>query len=224
MYKPGSGKSYLLLIVVFSLLYAACKKEKKTTVYDFSYSGSSYADNTVHFATTPSSGSTFAWDFGDKTAAGIANPDHVYSKGGAYTVYLVVDGDTAHTIKKTLKIGFDSLLMSSLAGSRLYHHSITGHREISSGGDSVTVISYADITMSITIIDPSTIQFGSDSLFFSSSDTGTATFGYYYDDYRASNYGNYNTMIFYFTTNGIHFYRHTKQGVFNYNQEDYRTP
>jgi PKD repeat protein len=223
MRKPCFRKSYLLVISIFALFCAACKKEKKTTVYNFSYSGSSYAGNPVHFTTTPSSGSTFAWDFGDKNTAAIANPDHVYSAGGIYTVALVVNGDTAHGIKKTLSIGFDSLQMASLAGTRTYHHSTTTHREIIGVGDSVTVISFADITVSITTVDPATILFGSDTLFLYSSDTGTAIFGYSYFDNTGYPASNHNNLAFYFATNKIHFYRRS-QYIRNYGQEDYETP
>jgi PKD domain-containing protein len=224
-------KLYFIVFPLFLMLaFAGCKKENKTSIsYDFSWSGSPYVGNTIHFTTTPSSGSKFAWDFGDKNTAAAANPDHIYSVSTSFTVTLMVNDDTAHTIRKTIKIGFDSTLMSTLAGSRLYHHKATSHREMPGGGDSVTVTTYPDITMSILNIDPATILFGSDSgsdsLNYSTTSSGIVTFSYvYYYNTVGIATGTTNTLTFYTTTNKVHYLHHNMDGVFNYTDVEYDTP
>lgn len=57
----------------------------------------------VNFTTTAKSNTySYAWDFGDSTKATTANPTHVYSKEGSYTVRLIVtnEGGCSDTVIK----------------------------------------------------------------------------------------------------------------------------
>lgn len=56
--------------------------------------------------TTPSTGTTYAWDFGDNTTSTVANPTHKYSKQGTYNVKLTatLNGCVAKMEQKSLPI------------------------------------------------------------------------------------------------------------------------
>ena len=208
MHKPLLSKFYVILPFLLSLGFAACKKEKKATVYDFSYSGSSYIGNTVHFKTTPYPDGKSAWDFGDNTSAAVANPDHIYTVAGSYTVSLVLDGDTAHTIKKTLKIGADSLIMAGLMTTRVYKYFSTW---TSNGGPSIIIhdtMSYMDTLISVTMVDPATILFSKENFYVTSFDGTLLKFEHSFDDYSGFSPGphvNYKYLSFYLSTNEVHY-------------------
>lgn len=55
------------------------------------------APATVQFTNQSSNGTSFTWDFGDGVIGYTANPNHVYTSGGLYTVTLVTDGGSCGT-------------------------------------------------------------------------------------------------------------------------------
>ncbi|MCW3120741.1 MAG: hypothetical protein JWQ38_233 [Flavipsychrobacter sp.] len=202
-----TNRHRIVLPLLLALFFTACKKdtkpaEKKTTVYSFSYSGSPYVGNSLHFVSTAPSGSTFAWDFGDTTTSSVAAPGHVYSVAGNYTVSLMVDNDTAHIIKQTLTIGFDSTVMALLTGSRSYRHMYYIYYN---GAPYDTTASLMPVTtLAISKVDANTILLGTDTLFFRSLISRTATFGYTYTTMGHAT-GSYNILTFYADSNKVHY-------------------
>jgi len=60
------------------------------------------SSDTVHFYNSSNpTGSTYAWTFGDGSTSSVANPSHIYTQGGVYTVCLIVS-NPALTCKDTL--------------------------------------------------------------------------------------------------------------------------
>ncbi|MCB9244947.1 MAG: PKD domain-containing protein [Flavobacteriales bacterium] len=55
---------------------------------DFTFSGAGTAPCNVSFTNTSTNATTYNWDFGDGSSSTSANPSHLYSKGGAYSVIL----------------------------------------------------------------------------------------------------------------------------------------
>lgn len=73
---------------------------------NFSYSPSRVLlGNTVYFAnltnTIGASGTTYTWDFGDGSGSTAANPSHLYTAPGIYTVTLTAKGGTVNTCSLT---------------------------------------------------------------------------------------------------------------------------
>ncbi|MDR1369126.1 MAG: PKD domain-containing protein [Dysgonamonadaceae bacterium] len=68
-------------------------------------SGNSYAFKNTAVVTPPNQLTGYLWNFGDNTSSTDASPVHKYSKGGTYTVTLIVYGSIANdTIAKTVSI------------------------------------------------------------------------------------------------------------------------
>jgi PKD repeat protein len=68
-----------------------------------------YTNETVTFTSTANSAVTYAWDFGDGTTSTLANPTHVYTATGTYSVTLKatnVDGCDA-TIAQSITVSQD---------------------------------------------------------------------------------------------------------------------
>ncbi|MCW3120740.1 MAG: hypothetical protein JWQ38_232 [Flavipsychrobacter sp.] len=124
MLSTSSLKSvFSLLVLSCCLPFAACKKNKqdntpvKSTTYTFSYSGKTFVADTVYFTSDAPSSAKFLWDLGDSSTASVAAPNHVYTAAGTYNVALVIDGDTAHTIRQSLTITVDSTYDFSFSGA-----------------------------------------------------------------------------------------------------------
>jgi PKD repeat protein len=59
--------------------------------------------NSVSFTSTSTGGFTYSWNFGDSKSSSLANPTHVYSAAGTYTVCLTVSNSCgSNTICKTI--------------------------------------------------------------------------------------------------------------------------
>lgn len=103
----------LLLLIVFG--FAACKKKDNTQPatgnvpglqYDFSWGGWQLKYEPISFISSAPDNSSFFWDFGDGQTSTEARPVHAYQELSAgYKVRLVINGDEAHAITKTVEIG-----------------------------------------------------------------------------------------------------------------------
>jgi PKD repeat protein len=159
-----------ILLFAFLLLgcIVSCRKTQKTTlIYTFSYTGSPYVWDTISFMSTAPSGSTFLWNFGDSTNSVASNPDHIYSKTGTMIVSLIVNNDTAHTIKDTLIIG--PKYMGMVAGTRLCHHTyIRPIFNVLKNYFYDTTIVGPDISLGINYVSPISVAIGSEILVYTS--------------------------------------------------------
>jgi PKD repeat protein len=104
------GLSMLLIIALFF----GCSKDSPTAstptpapTVDFIYSGANNpAPSTVSFTSTTTNATNYLWDFGDNGSSTIANPQHLYTAAGVYTVKLTVSGAGGTTsTTKTVNIG-----------------------------------------------------------------------------------------------------------------------
>ncbi len=219
-------KAYYIAVPVLLLCLAvACKKTGKTTVvYDFSYSGSQYRGQTISFTSTAPSTSTFRWTFGDSTTSVAPAPTHIYTAPGTYSVSLVVNGDTTHTITKTIGIGIDSTTIAAITGSRVYHHTKRSQIE-NSTGDTTEYFTYADVTIAIIQLNAVTLLFGSDTLFYLSRDTAKVTFNYVFEVKPGGHEtGYYNTLSYYPSTGKFIYDRHGLAGAGGFYDEYYDAP
>ncbi len=106
-------KNTLLISLIFVLM-TSCSKDSPTApsvtptpTVDFSYSGANNASPAnVTFTSITTNTTNYLWDFGDNGTSTAANPQHLYTAGGVYTVKLKVTGagGTTSTIK-TVNIG-----------------------------------------------------------------------------------------------------------------------
>ncbi|WP_112113570.1 PKD domain-containing protein [Flavobacterium aciduliphilum] len=105
-------KSLAMLLMIS--LFFGCSKDSPAAststpapTVDFIYSGANNpAPSTVSFTSTTTNATNYLWDFGDNSSSTSANPQHLYTAGGVYTVKLTVSGagGTTSTIK-TVNIG-----------------------------------------------------------------------------------------------------------------------
>jgi PKD repeat protein len=105
-------KNVVMLLMIS--LFFGCSKDSPTAstptpapTVDFIYSGANNpAPSTVSFTSTATNATNYLWDFGDNSSSTAANPQHLYTAGGVYTVKLTVSGagGTTSTIK-TVNIG-----------------------------------------------------------------------------------------------------------------------
>jgi len=92
--------NWILLILVFAL----CNACKQRTV-DFSYSPTQpRAGQSVSFSNGCDFGEEWAWSFGDNTFSTLKTPSHTYRKPGTYTVTLMVDSTSRHSLSKTIEV------------------------------------------------------------------------------------------------------------------------
>jgi PKD repeat protein len=205
------SKSLLFILPFLCTLILLCCKKRNEIVYEFSYSGSPYIGNVIHFKNTSTGTDRFLWSFGDGTTATVAKPDHTYTNGGIYKVSLVINDDTSHIIKKDVGIGVDSIAMTFLVGTRSYSHS-------SLGQDSTyppTNYTYPDTIMTIKEIDPATISFGNELFYFSSFASGVLKFN---GTTESSDYSHLSYDI----ANDKISYEHYKQASRHYYFTDYK--
>jgi len=102
-----------LPILFLLVLFFGCSKDNSSSTptpaptVDFIYSGANNpAPSTVSFTSTTTNATNYLWDFGDNGSSTIANPQHLYTAAGVYTVKLTVSGAGGTTsITKTVNIG-----------------------------------------------------------------------------------------------------------------------
>lgn len=208
---PVFRSRYLLFLLPFlcSLVFVCCKKEE--IVYAFSYSGSPYIGNVIHFSNTSHGAEKFSWSFGDGTTASEARPDHTYTSGGIYKVSLVINDDTSHIVHRDVPIGVDSVAMSMLVSTRSYSHSSVGQDSTYPPKN----FTYPDTIMTIKEIDPATISFGSELFYFSSFAGGVLKFN---GTKGSSDYSHLSYDI----ANDKIAYEHYKQASRHYYFTDYK--
>ena len=84
-------RQVLLLASVFFLFAGlGCYKKAAIPVADFSYHGSNdtIVPDTLTFRNLSQNASTYEWNFGDSHSSTEANPVHIYTVAGSYTVIL----------------------------------------------------------------------------------------------------------------------------------------
>ena len=98
------------MLFIIAMFFGCSKDDSSSTsapTVDFSYSGANNpAPSTVSFTSTTTNTTNYLWDFGDNGSSTAANPQHLYTAGGVYTVKLTVTGAGGTTsITKTVNIG-----------------------------------------------------------------------------------------------------------------------
>lgn len=105
----------VIILLLFTCMFFSCKKAQKTTVtYDFTWTTYLYYGgiSVINFHSNAPSGSSFLWNFGDGSSSTDSVPRHEYDIGGIYYVTLVINGDSVHTITKTVPAGPRSISCS----------------------------------------------------------------------------------------------------------------
>ncbi len=75
---------------------------------NFSFTGDNKeANDTVTFNNTTSNATSYSWDFGDGTNSTVANPVHIYTSGGTYTVTLSATGSGGNGSKASSVIVYN---------------------------------------------------------------------------------------------------------------------
>ena len=105
----------LLICAVAALMINGCKKDTPSPtptpaatapVANFTYTGAgTFAPASVSFASTSTNATSYSWDFGDNGTSTDANPSHLFTSGGTYTVRLTVTGTGgSNSVSKTINI------------------------------------------------------------------------------------------------------------------------
>lgn len=107
--KTNLLKISVLFMMVFFL---SCSKDSSSSstpapTVDFTYVGANAAaPATITFNSSTTNTTNYLWDFGDNGTSTIANPQHLYTAGGVYTVKLTATGAGGSTsTTKTVNIG-----------------------------------------------------------------------------------------------------------------------
>jgi hypothetical protein len=164
-------KALPAITVMLCLSFFACKKEKgnavptNTTTTADTPASLSYIDYTGHqtigsaicFFARATGAKSYLWDFGDGNSSTDAQPCHIYTDTGLYTVNLKINNDTTLTAHTFVYISKVPLYTNLLAGTRTWRH--TTGVSLSSGFD--TSYPAPPATFAITYIDPVTVGIGS---------------------------------------------------------------
>jgi hypothetical protein len=204
MLFPTSKKSTLAVLLFAFFIFAGCKKDITATKvsYDFSYTGSQYLGGSLHFTTTAPASAQLLWSFGDSTTSVGAAPNHSYTGTGKFIVSLMINGDSATTISKTIYIGNDSIHQALIAGTWNWHRQTAGFYPPTQKD---SVWHYTDTSFALYSI-PGAVVFLTDTLFYSSASGTTITFS----DYPA------NPYIDNYVKSSLQFNYSTNQIVYNY--------
>jgi hypothetical protein len=185
--------------------------------FDFTYSGTPAAGYPVSFTSNVAAGASFLWNFGDGSTSGDAAPSHVFSANGVFDVSLTINNEPDHIIKKAVNIFADGVYLSSIAGTRLWHHIYT---DAYPWPPYHTAHVLADVTMSVAIIDPATIVVGGDTLTYNSTMLSDSVMVFSYNNY----YENENNILYFnHFTSGINYYKyvHVSAGAGDANDHFY---
>ena len=160
---------------------------------DFSWTGLAMVSSTISFQSTAFPGSNCTWDFGDGNTATGTTSNHIYSSAGSFIVTLVENNSRADTIIKTIYISVDPVYTHLIAGDFVFHHTYQ---------DYTGYYVKPDENITITVIDPLTIQFGTVMLYYGRSTDSSLLFSHppdkYYDyDYTSFNYNHISGNIDY---------------------------
>jgi PKD repeat protein len=101
-------KKIILAAITLIFINACSKKDPvPTPTVNFYYTGANVpAPAIVSFTSSSTNATSYLWDFGDNGSSALANPEHLYSAGGVYTVKLTATGAGGSTsTTKTVNIG-----------------------------------------------------------------------------------------------------------------------
>ena len=115
-----NNSNFIKTALIFALFCCICSCKKKTTSYDFTATGSHYLGGSLNFTSNAAGAASYQWDFGDSSNSTSEQPVHSYAHAGDFTVKLIVNNDNSHAVIKTVSIGFDSLRMLQVLGTRTY--------------------------------------------------------------------------------------------------------
>lgn len=169
--KPNHSYAYASSFVVTLVVNNdSAKKITKTIVigpaFDFTFSGVPAAGNALSFTSTAPAGSALLWSFGDGGASTDATPTHTFSSNSSFAVSLLLNGDSAHIITKTINIFADAIYLSLIPGTKTWHHVYT---DAYPWPPYHTPHIMADTPMTITFIAPGVVAIGADTLAYSNS-------------------------------------------------------
>jgi PKD repeat protein len=130
--------------------------------------------NQYGFTNTSTGATIYAWDFGDGDQSSNANPTHIYSASGTYTVTLIATGANGCTDTMTTVINFVSGVeeQTVLAGMTLYpnpaNELVNIAINLNTAAD-VTVIAY-DVTGQILVNENQDLASGNTMLTYNTAD------------------------------------------------------
>ena len=130
--------------------------------------------NQYGFTNTSTGATIYAWDFGDGDQSSNANPTHIYSASGTYTVTLIATGANGCTDTMTTVINFVSGVeeQTVLAGMTLYPNPANELVNIAINLNTaayVTVIAY-DVTGQILVNENQDLASGNTMLTYNTAD------------------------------------------------------
>ncbi len=170
--------------------------------FDFTYSGIPTAGYPITFTSNVPSGNTFLWNFGDGVTSTDAAPSHTFATNDPFEVSLTINNEPEHIIKKTINIFANGVYLNLIAGTKTWHHIYTS---VFVMPPSQTSYPRPDLDMTITVLSPSVIIIGSDTLTYSGNINSDSVLVFnYYDYYRNIN----NNLHFNHFTAAIDYYQY----------------
>ena len=162
------------MIPAVAILYCAstalqsCHKKKNSNgpgnvTYDFSTGGNTLLGYTVTFQSTAPATSTFLWSFGDGATSTTAYPTHVYTKVDSFTVILIVDGNSAKKVSKTIFISTppNATIVAGMGGMKYWHGYIIADFQSPTLRDTLSV--FTD-QFTISVLNSTTLALKDDTL------------------------------------------------------------
>ena len=171
----NTNNALTLLAILFVVVFLVrCKKTSNGPKYVITYTGSLITHSTIIFSCNVPVGTRILWDFDDASTYPSYNDSAwAYSHGGTYIVKATVDGDTANIATKTITINYSqpAPLVTPPQGTirgKLYYQL--------NGAYPYPIIYLSDTTGYLNNIDPYTISFDNQILYFSSESDSVVTY------------------------------------------------
>ncbi|MBE2290794.1 MAG: PKD domain-containing protein [Chitinophagaceae bacterium] len=143
--------SILLLLPV--LFWTACLPDKQqipASVTAITPEGAQVAGYKTCFKATTTGAAAYLWEFGDGTRSSQAEPCHVYSTSGTFTVRLTLNNDASVSMMKSVMISAAPASMEMTGGAMNWH--LMFHNELSSGA-STSPVARPDTVMTVYFPD-----------------------------------------------------------------------
>lgn len=101
-------------------------------------------------------GCMVSWSFGDGASSAELSPEHVYDSSGTYLVQMVLNGDSANVLSRSVYIGPPPIYAQSIAGNWQWKRT----RVVTDGPTNITDTIIADTAFAINIVDKESVAIG----------------------------------------------------------------